>query len=297
MKLSFRNFKYYMHEATENIFKNSLMTLASFATVTCCLVLLGIFMLFSVNVNFLGKQIQSQCEIQAFIEADLNEEEQQKIFNKVKALENVEKAEFESREEAWKNYCEYLGADAEAFYDLDGNEIMRSSVKISMKDLSLAEELTKEVASISGVATVKNRQDLVNKIMTITKVVKVASLIAMLVLLLIAMFIISNTIKMSVHSREDAIHIMRYVGATDSFIRWPFIIEGLIVGFISGIFSLCLIFLGYDGVVSWIKDTLDVFTLKNASELVLPIGITVVCFGIFMGTVGSMLSIKKHLKV
>lgn len=295
--MAIRSFKYYFKEAIAGMARNGLMTVASLITVTSCLLLFGVFMLFSININFIGEQIQSQCEIQAFINFEATPEQEQGVVRKVSELANVRTAVFESKAEAMENYRRFLGADAAALDGLEGEQILRSSVKITMKDLRQSDALFREIEGVENVATVKNRKDLVEKVLRLTDIIRTSSLAAMLVFLMIAIFIISNTIKLSVHAREDEIHIMRYVGATDHFIRWPFVIEGMLLGLLGGIASTLLVGVGYNALVGGLRDFLDIFQMRPFGEIGFAVSLTTVCFGILMGTAGSMFSIRNHLLV
>ena len=273
------------------------MTVTAIITVTSCLLLFGVFMLFSINMNYIGEQIRNQCQIQAFIEFEADTAREQAVVARVMALDNVERCEFISKSQAMEEYRAMLGLDAGALDDLDGEEFLRSSVKIDMTDLEQAEALVAELSKIPDIAKVQNRQDLVRRIISVTNVVQKASLAAMLILLVVAIFIISNTIKLSVVARRDEVHIMKYVGATAGFIRRPFVLEGVLTGILGGLISLGIVGVGYNAAVNYMKDFLDIFDLFPFMQMLPFIAGTTIIFGVIMGAIGSAFALVKHLKV
>jgi len=273
------------------------MTLASFITVTCCLFLFGVFLLFTMNINSISRQIESQCELVARIDINADEQTQQDIYNKVLALENVQDAELETKDQAFHNFKQELGEDADVLEGLEGKNFLRSSIKITLKDIRKSEETLHRVASIGGVAEVENYQEIVDDVVRFTSAVKNGSVLAMIVLLLIAVFIIQNTIKLSVYAREKEIHIMKFVGATDHFIRMPFVIEGIMIGLLGFIVSFTVIALGYNAVIGSVASLINLFDFVPLQRCIIPLGISMAAFGVLMGSAGSGLSLKRHLKV
>ena len=273
------------------------MTAASFITVSCCLFLFGVFFLFTLNMNSISKQIESQCELIARIDFEVSDQKQQEIYNTILSLENVASAELETQDQAFSNFKKELGADARVLDGLEGKNFLRSSVKISLKDIRKSHETVALVSRVSGVAEVENRQDIVNKVVKFTAAVKNGSAAAMLVLLLIAIFIIQNTIKLSVYARGKEIQIMKFVGATDHFIRMPFIIEGIMIGALGFLASFIIIAFGYNAVISSIASLIKLFNFVPLQQCLLPLGISMALFGVIMGALGSGLSLKRHLKV
>lgn len=273
------------------------MTVTAIVTVTSCLLLFGVFMLLSANINYIGEQIRNQCQIQAYIDFDATYDEEMLVYSQIRNLPNVADCEFVSKADAMEEYRDYLGADASAFDGLEGEEFLRSSVKINMTDIEKAKELVKAIEVIPQVKKVSNRQDVVQRVVDVTDVIRNGSLGAMLILLLVAIFIISNTIKLSVFARKDEIHIMKYVGATASFVRQPFVLEGILTGIIGGAISLVLISFGYNYVIAFMKDFLDIFDLIPFMEILPFMVSTTLIFGVLMGAVGSAIALVKHLKV
>ncbi len=274
------------------------MTLASVVTVTGCLLFLGTFTLFSLNLSYIADQVQEDCKIVAYIDLDCSEEETRSIGEKILALDNVTEATLETKEQAYKGAEAMLAEGGISLEGIEDHDFLRASYTVTVDDLSLAADTAKALRSIRGVEDVSEQQDINDRVLQVTSVIKVALVIAMSVLALIAVFIISNTIKLAVFAREREIHIMKYVGATDWFIRWPFIIEGILVGLVGGLISqLCC--MGIYGACyravnasTWFPFDLQAFsTISGVLVLVL------LLFGALMGALGSVIAVRKHLKV
>ena len=188
---------------------------------------------------------QITVEIQAYIDFSLDDASARAIEDEVKKVSNVASTKFESKEEAFNNYKERLGGDSAALDGLEEEEFLRNSVKISLTDLTLSAETAEKVSQIPGVAQVINHQETVDRVIKVTGYIQNASFMIMLILMVVSLFIISNTIKLSVASRANEIHIMKFVGATNWFIRWPFVIEGIFIGFLGSLLALGVTYLGY----------------------------------------------------
>lgn len=290
-------FKYYLKSASSSFVRNGIMTIASFITVTCCLFLLGVFLLFTLNMNSISEQIEAQCELIARLDIEADDQQQKDIYNKILSMENVADAELETEEQAFAKFKSDLGEDADVLEGLDGKSFLRSSVKITLKDIRKSEETMQVLNNIKGIDEVDNRQDVIGKVIKFTNVVKRGSAGAMLILLLIAIFIIQNTIKLSVHARGKEIQIMKFVGATDHFIRMPFILEGIMIGVLGFGVSFAVVALGYNAVISGISNLINLFNFVPLQECIIPLAVSMVVFGVFMGAAGSGLSLKRHLKV
>ena len=294
IQLVFRRIGYYASEAIKSISYNWMMTVASIVTVTGCLLLFGIFLVFGVNLNYISDQVMQQCEMQAFIYKDASYDNLVSIKEQIEKVEGVRTVGVETQADAFKKCQELLGERAEG---LDNGSFLRPSCIITLDDLSLAEQVSEKIATISGVEQVKTRQDIMDRVLSVATVIQYAGIGCMLLLAVIAVFIISNTIKLAVHAREREIHIMKYVGATDWFIRWPFIIEGIIVGLIGGVISLLVVSVGYQSISGVLTGFMDVFAIKSLSSLFGLLTVCLIVFGAFMGAVGSLLAVRKHLHV
>ena len=273
--LGFRGFRYYCSEALKCLWFNKLMAATSIITIVGCLLLFGFFLVIGINVNYITEQIQGQCEVQAFLPVDASPETENAVLEKIKALPNVASVTFESR--------------AQAF--------LPSSYRIVPSDLTQLDSLCDALSQIPEIEDVSNHRDTVNNVISVTSVIRRGCIIFTVLLAIIAVFIISNTIKLDVHARQKEIHIMKYVGATDWFIRWPFIIEGIIVGLFGAIISILLIIAASSAIMPSLAIFDTIFKLKNMSETMPAISGILLVFGMIIGALGSMFAVRKHLQV
>ncbi len=294
----FREFRYFCSEAFKSIFHNILMTLASLVTVTGCLLFLGTFTLFSLNLSFIADQVQEECKIVAYVDPALSDSETEALQDNLMRVSNVSDAVLETKKEAFENAKAMLAEGGISMDTWEDDDFLRASYTVSVQDLALSADTAKELRAVDGIEEVSQQQDITDNVLNTTSVIKAVLMVAMGVLALIAVFIISNTIKLAVFAREREIHIMKYVGATDWFIRWPFIIEGIIVGLCGGLISL-LICMGLYGTCTnavagsvWFPFELHAFSTVAASLV-----LVLLLFGALMGALGSIIAVRRHLKV
>lgn len=298
MKLS--RLKYSFSEAKKNVIRNGLMSVASLFTISCCLLILGVFAILSINVNHVTDQIKDQCEIQLYVNAGTAEERVSQIANEIRNVENVKEITLFTKEET----LEYAKNDM-----FEGNEGMlegfeednpfSDSYKIVLNDIENTAETVSELEKIADVEKVVNKQDVVNTVISFSGVIKKFTVVMMLILLVVAIVIISNTVKLTVFNRRKEINIMKYIGATDRFIRVPFLLEGFIIGLSAAVIAFMVVFWGYFALVSYVSGTLNfgVVELVGAGKIAPLIAILFVIFGSLIGVVGSAISMRKHLHV
>lgn len=297
--MAFREFRYFCTEAFKSIFYNILMTLASVITVMGCLLFLGTFTLFSINLGHIANQIQEECGIVAYIDPSISESEYTEIEKQVRAVPNVSQTELTTKAQALEDAKEIVGVDSASLDGMENDGFLRSSYTVSVYNLEKSASTAEQLRNIPGIQEVKEQQDITNNVLSFTNVIKIALMVAMGLLALIAIFIISNTIKLAVFAREKEIHIMKYVGATDWFIRWPFIIEGIFVGLVGGLVSLlaCMGIYGacmkaIAGAGAWFP-----FELIPFGSVFGILTLILLLFGALMGALGSAIAVRRHLKV
>lgn len=290
------NFKYYLSQSVKSVIRNGLMSVTSIFTVVCCMIILGLFMIISINVNHIAQQVEKQCEIQAFIDETYTAEEVQEVQQSVEEIENVEAADIFSKEDTLEYMREIFAENASALDGYEGEDNpYRDSLKITIRDLNLLSETVEEISAIEGIVKVSNKQAMMDNILAMTNGIKNISFWVMLLLCIISVFIIANTIKLAVYARRKEIGVMKFVGATDWFIRWPFIFEGVIIGIIGGLIAFGLISWGYIVLVG--KANIDLFSLKPYGEISLHLILLFLGIGAVIGALGSAFSIRKHLDV
>lgn len=292
---------YLIGEGFANVFKNKKQAATSFGTMCVIMIFFGICFIVVGNFNHFIKQVESQQGIQAYIVNDATDEETKEIGQKIQELDGVNTIEFISKEQALGQMKEKLG---EKSYLLDGyeqNNVFPASYIITVTDLTKIDNVINEVKQMEQIKKVTSSNETITTLVKIAKGVKLGSYVIITVLVAVSVFIISNIIKLTVYARRKEISIMKYVGATNGFIRWPFAVEGIIIGLISGAISLGIIAtlylliaqnVNFIGFLSKIG-----LSLLEFSEMFNLILIVYLVLGVGIGILGSTLSMRKYLKV
>lgn len=300
------SFKYFIKEAFINLFKNGLMSIASIITVSSCVFILITSYNVAANVDYMLQNVQSQIGMTIFINDSATSEEVQKLYDDLLTTEHVTDITFVSSEEAYNDFKESL-EDSSAILDgipmsvfprsfeiyLDDNQYIDTLVNKAQQDIG--EEGVKPYSSIRHA---KQEADFIS---SFANVVRIVSIIMVVGLGFIGTIIIMNTIKITVNTRKTEINIMKYVGATDWFIRWPFIFEGILIGFFGALFPVMITFFSYDAIINKINETLGfastLFVYRDAGDLFAKSTPLAIMLGILIGVIGSVTSIRKHLDV
>ena len=293
------NFKYFVSEGVKSYTTNGLMSVASTVIVVASLVVFGLYLLFSMNINYIAQQLEAECEIRVWIKESVKPEStaMQDIKNKIKATDNVDSVEFYSNEKALKDYEEDLGDDASVLDGLEDDNPLRDSFKVKLVDLSLADVTASDIAKIQGVAKVNDNQTSMNRLVSATNIVKNISFWFMIFLSAIAVFIISNTIKITLFARRRDINIMKYLGATNSFISWPYIVEGIVIGLAGAFISIIIVMLAYNYFMSMNITLFGTLKFCGVWDVFFPLLAWFVGIGVLLGAIGSAVSIRRHLRV
>ncbi len=298
MKLS--RIKYAFSEAKKSIVRNGLMSFASLFTITCCLLILGVFAISAINVNNITEQIKDQCEVQIYIRNDATEERVNAIGEEVKRVDNVKEISLVTKEQTLeKAKNEVFKGKEEALAGFDEENPFSDSYTIVLKDIKKTAETVEDLKQIPDVVKVINKQNVVNSVLSISDSVKGMSIAVMIILFIIAIVIISNTVRLTVFNRRREINIMKYIGATDRFIRVPFILEGFIIGFSAAIVSCIIVFFGYGALLNLLNGNIEFKMLEfvGVGDIMWPIALLFVVFGSLIGILGSAISMRKHLHV
>ncbi|MBQ9756967.1 MAG: permease-like cell division protein FtsX [Clostridia bacterium] len=294
----FRNAKYFFVQGVKGLVSNSLMTLASIGIVIASLVLFGFFLLFGMNLNAVGEQIKEQCEINVYMPNEMSRDGVREIGSALSEIEYVKEAQLYTKEERLQNYREGVYQErAEVIDTLEEDNPLRDAYILVLEDVTKASEVAAAAAKIEGVQEVVNRQDLIQQILSITNTVQHVSVWLLLILAFISVFIISNTIKLGMFSRRKEINIMKFVGATNWFIRWPFIIEGMLLGAVGAACAFAIVMLGYGSVLPAIQEFMGNIELLASAEVINIVIALFLIMGMGIGMTGSGLSIRKHLHV
>ncbi|MDI3528732.1 MAG: cell division transport system permease protein [Thermoanaerobacter sp.] len=297
MDMLFRNLKYFLKEGFNNLARNRLMTIASITSVMAAMLILGLFLVIILNVNSLTYQVESQLELKAFLKDNISKEQVTQIGNDIKSIEGVTSVVFESKEEALRKFKQQLGDKSYLAEGLENDNPLPQSYIIKVKDANLMKDISTKIKQINGVEKVSYGQDVVDKLLGIIKIIRIVGLSIILILFIISIVIISNTIKLGVFARRREINIMKYIGATDWFIRWPFLIEGVILGLIGALLSVIILVLAYGYVLDVMNNKLIMFQLLPLEKIVGGILLYFSMIGAIIGALGSGLSIKRFLNV
>lgn len=284
---------YLVKEGFKNVWANRIMSIASVCVLISCLVLTGSAVLFSMNVSELVDTVGDSNETTIYLEDDLSKIEAVYLGRDLQKISNINKVEYYSKEEAIKEYKEKLGK--ELFSDLKDDNPLPDAYKISMEDLSKYDRTVEKIMKLKGVDSVSNRSDIARKLTEVNNLVQTLSIWVILALAIISLFIISNTIRATMHNRRFEISIMKSVGATNAFVRIPFIVEGMVIGFIASVIStIALIFL-YNGVVEIVSNLVH-FTAIPIFSVIWYVALIFVAAGIIIGALSGFISIRKYLK-
>jgi len=299
--MKIRTVKYIVKEGAINSYRNKLMSLASTFIVIAMLAIFGVFLLIAFNVELNINIIKEQPQLVAFCDVELDDTQVQAVEDSIKNNDKVAQYEKVSKQQAFYNVRENLGEDASALEGCD-ESIFPISFIIKLKDNADSEEIVRILKATSGINKVNYSQIAIELISKATYWVNLICSILTVVLLVIAIFIISNTIKLTVFARRKEINIMKYIGATDWFIRWPFVVEGVIIGTVGAILAFILSTYGYSVIEGkFTQDLLslgtDLLKMVKLSDVWVQLAATYLCIGIIVGSVGSFISIRKHLRV
>ena len=291
------DFGYFFHEGLSNMFSHGFMSFAAVGITVACLLIMGTFTLVAVNADANLKQVESENEILAFIDDSYTEAQARAMQSKLEAVDNVASATFSSREEAMESFISEH-PDEEYFQDLDPN-ILRDRFAIKVVDLRRQSETVEKIRNVEGVGGISAYAELTNGFIAVRNIATVICVALIAVLFLVSVFIISNTIKLTTFDRREEIAIMKMVGATNGFIRWPFVYEGFLLGFTGAVLAFLLQWGLYEAIARGItsNDTLQLLSIVPFRQLWKPVGGVFLGAGILIGVGGSLSAIRRFLQV
>ena len=289
---------HFISDAFKSLRRNKTICFASIITVIITFFVLGIFVLITKNVGLALNDVQSKVELKVFLKDDIKLIEQREVEIKLHELPGVKDVQYESKEQAFTSFQESTKDNKGLLegYSLEKN-LFPASFIVKLADPSDAEAVTNAVKDLPGVESIGNQQDLINTITKVVNGIKVVGAVLFIILVGVAIFLIMNTTKLTVYSRRREVGIMKFVGATDWFIRWPFIIEGMIIGLIGSVISTFFVFLVYKGFVSWISSKVLYVSLINVSYIGTALLWEFALGGLIVGGVASYAALRKFLIV
>ncbi|MFK3986603.1 MULTISPECIES: permease-like cell division protein FtsX [Exiguobacterium] len=292
----------HLREGFKGTLRNGWMTFAAVSAVTITLLLVGVFALVMFNVNEISENVENDVEIQVFVTRTAEEAKVENLGENLEQIPGVASVTFSSKEEELENFRNQLGEDANAYGTVEKDNPLHDRYIVKASDPLNTETVAKAVQSLDNVDKVTYGQDYIDKMFAFFNGIRIGGLALIVGLTLMAMFLISNTIKMTIFSRRREIEIMRLVGAKNSFIRWPFFIEGLLLGVLGALIPIAVIYFGYDVAYSALQPSLDqlnsdIFKLIDPSVLTTQVSLVLLALGAFIGIWGSTTSLGRFLKV
>ena len=292
-----KNIGYLMKEGVRGIFLHGFMTFAAICVTVACLIIVGSFSLIMQNLDHMVLELEQQNQVLVYIDDSYTEAEAKSVGSEINLIPNVAQAEYVSRQEALDKFVEEQ--DDPAMFSGLGSDTLRSRFVVTLENSELMEQTVAELEAIQGVAKVNAHLEIANGFTTIRNVLQLVSTAIIVVLLVVSLFIISNTVKLALYDRKDEIAIMKMVGATNGFIRIPFVIEGAIIGIVSAAAAFFAEWGLYDVLGARISqiDTLQLFSAIPFRDVLGVMVAVYVAAGLFVGIFGSLMSIRKFLDV
>lgn len=295
MKLS--TSEYFIKEVYTSFKRNIWMTLASIFTVVLSLFILGFFSIVILNLNKMADTLESQVQISVYLKDDLSQEEIDETKENLSKIEGLQDIKFITREEAMENFKERLGDQQFLLDALDDTNPLPDSFSLTVTSPQQVKTIADTAAALDSVESASYSQDVINHLFNLTHLIRLIGVALIILLTGAAIFIISNTIRLTVFARRKEIAIMKYVGATDWFIRWPFLLEGICLGFIGGGLATIFLYIVYNQVTQEIYEAMAFFPLIPQHPFINYISLAILVAGIIIGALGSTISLKRFLKV
>ena len=295
--MRFNVINYLIGEGIKNLFKNKKSTMSSLMIMCATMLVFGLFFVIGENINAFVKNVAEAQEIRVIIDNEATESEIEEIGNAILSIEGVRNAEFISKEAAYEYMKEMVGEEL-----LEGREgIFSVSYDVTLTDLELNEEVQESILQLDHIKKIESANKVITQIISLANGVRIVTAGLLVLLVIISVAIISNTIKLAVHARRKEISIMKYVGATNSFIRWPFLVEGVIIGVVAGLLSVAIIGVAYTVIADKMSGTSflelakwKLLEFKDMFNLILTVYMGL---GVGIGVVGSSISMRKYLDV
>lgn len=289
-----KGFGYLIKEGFKNVYANRIMSIASVCVLVSCLVMTGAAALFSLNVREIVNNVEKTNETTVYILKNRSEAEAKQIGRQIRSIPNVQTATFVSSQEGMEQFKSSLG---EQLFDLVKDEDpLNDAYRVSFEDLSKYDDTVKQIKAIDGVQSILDRRDFARKMTRISNIISLVSVAIVTALIIISLFIIANTIRTTMYSRRFEISIMKSVGATNMFVRMPFLVEGMVIGFISAALSTGVLALLYHAAVGVVNSSGMNIKAIPFTDIVLPLSLAFVVVGVLVGFFGGFISIRKYLR-
>lgn len=291
-------FKTFFLDAIKSLKRNRTISLASVATVAATLFIFGVFLLVAMTINSSVASVESKVEIKAYLTEAATEEEKSAVLSTIEAVEGVKEVRYESKEEAFANFKNQLGDNNAILAGYtEVNNPMPNSYVVSLNTPEAAGPVEDAVMGLSGVEQVGNERSTVEMIISIAKTIRTVGVIIFVILIVVSLFLIGNTIKLTVFSRRREIGIMKFVGATDWFIRWPFLIEGVIMGLAGAVIAVGVLYASYNYAYAEVTKSFFYAGLTSPQYVLSTMSWQFILAGIGIGAAGSFMALRRFLDV
>jgi cell division transport system permease protein len=297
--MKFSTIKLFIIDALKSLRRNKTISLASIATVMATLFVLGAFIMILLNVKVGITDVESQVQAQVLLNDNITIDDQKNILDKLSNISEVTNISFLTKGQALSQWRKELGAqNRQLLSGFDNSNPLPNSYVVKVKSPEDITKVENALKGVPGIDQISDARDIVGKIAAVTKTIQWVGIILFLILIGVSLFLISNTIKLTVYARRREIGIMKYIGATDWFIRWPFIIEGMIIGFFGAIVGDIVIYYAYEFMYNKAESFVSMtMNLVRPTYFITNLSWTFILGGIFIGALGSILSIRKFLIV
>ncbi len=291
------NFTYFLREGFRGIFLHGLMSFAAVGIIVACLLIMGTFALVAVNVEAMLGDLEQENSIIAFVDENLSEEQARAIGDKLESISNVQSSTFISREQALKEFVAKYKDDS-LFSEIPASAL-RNRYQIYIKDIEKMADTVQQIKATNGIVDVRAQLEIAKGFVTVRNIAGAVSIILIAVLLAVSLFIISNTIRLAAFTRREEIAIMKMCGATNSFVRWPFLYEGLILGLLGAVIAFALQWVIYTLITNAVEasDVLSLISMIPFSDLQKEVALVFLAIGFAVGVGGSGMAIGRFLRV
>ncbi|NLI66261.1 MAG: ABC transporter permease [Tissierellia bacterium] len=301
MTMRFRLFKNVIKQGFQGMWRNRGMGVASVSSISAVLMILGVVLILILSINELVLETQGKFdEIEIFLQDEVTDEQLTLIEDTIRGEEGILSVLYKSKDQALEEYKEQWAEQAYLLEGLESDNPLPNSYIIQLKDIDFAENVVKKIKYMDGVEKINYHKEIIDKLLLFANYIRIGGLVVMGALVAVSIFIISNTIKLTVAARKREIQIMKYVGATNGYIKGPFVIEGVLFGLIGALLSIVLVYYGYGYFFKSVGDNLySMFTiiLIEPKAILLDLSIIFIAIGTGIGSIGSLVSMKRFLNV
>ena len=299
--MKYNRLGYLIGEGFSNVFKNKKSTGASLMIMCATMIIFGIFLILGENINHFVSEVESAQGIQVFIKNEASQDEIEAIGEKIRKLDGVSTVDYKSKEDALNQMKEKFGDKQDLLSGYEENNIFPASYVVTLTDLNKSKEVQDQISTFDNIKKITSKDETVTTLINLANGIKIVTGVILVLLVVISIFIIANTIKLTVHSRRKEISIMKYVGATNGFIRWPFIVEGMIIGIFASASSIAIVGIAYSFLAEQLVNSQFMqvinMSLVSFSDMFNSIIFVYMLLGIGIGALGSVISMRKYLKV